>query len=221
MWRITFRSLLDRKLRLALTAIAIALGVAMVSATLIATSMIDRSLGELFTPEAVGADLLVGPAGDGPGATMPASVVERVAGVAGVERAGGVIVGSAHLVGRDGRALESGEFDIPPEGRSIDASSAPNLLTGRLPAGPGEVLIDRVSADDERFTVGEQVRVVTASGDTSAFTVVGIIDTPERRGRRWSGSTWRPRGRCSAAAPTSSTWSTSRPTAQPDTVAGT
>jgi putative ABC transport system permease protein len=182
MWRYTLKSLLTRRLRLVLTGVAIALGVAMVAGTLIAATALNRVLGDVFSAEAIGADIVVQAVpGEGTGErpVIPEEAVERIADVDGVRRATGAISGYAQLVGRDGEALGGSDLDNPPEGRSIDWSA--QLVAGRLPNGPGEAVVDRVNAEREAFAVGDDVRIIDANGLLQTFTVAAIIDVPERR----------------------------------------
>ena len=56
---VSLRGLLGRKLRAVLTAIAIVLGVAMISGTYILTDTIDRAFTTLFTESYAGTDAVV------------------------------------------------------------------------------------------------------------------------------------------------------------------
>ena len=59
MIRVSLRGLLGRKLRAALTAIAIVLGVAMISGTFVLTDTIDRAFSQIFTESYAGTDAVV------------------------------------------------------------------------------------------------------------------------------------------------------------------
>ncbi len=61
MTRLTLRSLASRKLRTALTAMAVVLGVAMISGTYVLTDTIDRAFGDIFQQAAEGVDVSVTP----------------------------------------------------------------------------------------------------------------------------------------------------------------
>ncbi|HEU5159267.1 MAG TPA: FtsX-like permease family protein [Streptosporangiaceae bacterium] len=188
MLRYTMRSVFAHKTRLLLTAAAIVLGVAMVAGTFILTdtakaggrNLIDRTHradvtvravlggdgGELFSDE-TGEFIAVRP--------IPASVVDRAARVDGVAHATGVIVGDAQLIGRDGHAIGG----RAPLGRSIDASFTADLRAGRVPQAPGEIVIDKTTADDQTLGVGARVRVVVSGGAPLPATIVGVLDSPE------------------------------------------
>jgi putative ABC transport system permease protein len=66
-----------------------------------------------------------------------------------------------------------------PLGRSVDASFAADLRAGRVPTGPGEVVLDQRTARDQGFGVGDQVRIVASDGEPRTVTVAGILDSPE------------------------------------------
>ena len=61
MTRLTFRSLASRKLRTVLTAMAVVLGVAMISGTYVLTDTIDRAFAGIFQQAAEGVDVSVTP----------------------------------------------------------------------------------------------------------------------------------------------------------------
>ncbi len=97
MRRATLRSLLAHKLRLALSALAIVLGVAFVAGTMVFTDTLDRTFTALFestasdvrvTPEAGFDAGLEGPAGSRP---VPADLADDVRAVDGVAAAEGYV----------------------------------------------------------------------------------------------------------------------------------
>src|SRR5689334_25270112 len=95
MWKATIRGLFARKVRLALTALAILLGVSFVSATYVLTDSVRRSFDSVFAQTLTGVDLQVQGAsalGDrsSPG-RIPDSVVDQVAKVPGVRTAQGFV----------------------------------------------------------------------------------------------------------------------------------
>ena len=95
--KVALRGLAGRKLRAVLTAIAIVLGVAMISGTYILTDTIDRAFTTLFTESYAGTDAVVTGKGldisiDGeapPNPPVDASLLETVRGVDGVALAPG------------------------------------------------------------------------------------------------------------------------------------
>src|SRR5262245_62569152 len=111
MVRFALKGLLGRKLRTILTAIAIVLGVAMVSGTFVLTDSIDKAFDSIFTDSRKGSDLVISgrsafDLGDDTGSsapTLPDSLVETVRGLDGVSAAEGSVDGDAQLIGDDGK----------------------------------------------------------------------------------------------------------------------
>ncbi len=184
MTRFALKGLLGRKLRTILTAIAIVLGVTMVSGTFILTDSIEKAFDTIFTDVRQGSSAVItGKAAfdlsGGSGATAPAfdeSVLETVRGVDGVAQAdGGVDSDSTTLIGRDGKAVVKG--GAPNLGFSIERGDSPfnplRLVSGRWP-GPNEVVIDEGTADEENFKLGEKIGV-QADGPVERLTLAGIV----------------------------------------------
>jgi len=179
MWRAVLKGLLAHKLRLALTALAVVLGVAFVSGTLVFTDTIDRVFEQLFGESAKGVDAYVrsrsayeGPTGPDR-QPMPEAILETVRGVDGVAEAVGSVDGYAQIIGPDGEP-------IAPMAPTIGISWAPPPLTpltmraGRAPESAGEVAIDAQTAADSGFAVGDTVQVITPAG-VQPFRLAGIV----------------------------------------------
>ncbi len=184
MTRFALKGLLGRKLRTALTAIAIVLGVTMVSGTYVLTDSIDKAFDSIFTEVREGSNVVVsGKAAfdlsDGSGASAPSfdeSVLDDVRGVEGVQAAeGSVDSESAQFIGADGKAIVYG--GAPNLGFSIaegDSQFNPlTLVQGSWP-GPDEVVVDESTADKEDFAVGDEVGV-QAAGPVEQLRVSGIV----------------------------------------------
>ena len=184
MTRFALKGLLGRKLRTALTAIAIVLGVTMVSGTYVLTDSIDKAFDSIFTEVREGSNVVVSgksafDLSDGSGATAPSfdeSVLEDVRDVDGVQAAeGSVDSETAQFIGEDGKAIVYG--GAPNLGFSIaDGDSQFNPLTlvqGAWP-GPDEVVVDESTADKEDFAVGDEVGV-QAAGPVEELRISGII----------------------------------------------
>jgi putative ABC transport system permease protein len=184
---VSLRGLLGRKLRAALTGIAIVLGVAMISGTYILTDTIDRAFSNLFTESYAGTDAVV--QGEGPeisfeGESAPnppveASLLETVRAVPEVALATGGIYDetSTKILAPDGDAISSG--GAPTFGFGIDTDpkysqfNPLNILEGRWPSAPGEVVIDAGIADDQGYAVGDTVEIATLQ-PKRPFELVGV-----------------------------------------------
>jgi putative ABC transport system permease protein len=185
--RVALRGLLGRKLRAALTAVAIVLGVAMVSGTFVLTDTIDSAFDQIFAESYAGTDAVVSGPDTGisfQGDTsetppVPASVLEQVRQVDGVEAAAGSVAdeSSAKILDRKGKAI-SGE-GAPTFGFGLDTSPEAarfnplNLLEGRWPRASDEVVIDVNTADDQDYGVGDTVKIASL-GPVESFKVVGL-----------------------------------------------
>jgi putative ABC transport system permease protein len=181
MWKVTLRGLAAHKLRLALTGLAVVLGVAFVSGTYVLTDTINQTFTELFKNTSKGVDVAVRSAenfssqGNDQREPMPASVADRIRGVDGVAAAEGSVSGYAQFVGKDGKPVTTG--GAPTLGVSL--SSVPQLQStpvrsGALPRGPDQVAVDASTARKHNFAVGDKVRVLLQAG-AREFTVSAII----------------------------------------------
>lgn len=181
MLRTAWRSLLHHSMRLALSALAIVLGVGFVVGTLIFTDTLNSTFSSLFQDTT--ADVVVTPAqtiGDsqqvGSVATMPAATLDTVRAVDGVAKATGVVlVDGITIVGTDGTTL--GTQGAPRFGVNWEPDEAltPFRLTeGRGPTADGEVALDSVSAQKGAYTVGDDVLLVGPDGPFAA-NLVGIF----------------------------------------------
>jgi putative ABC transport system permease protein len=187
MLRVTFKSLLARKLRLLLTALSVVLGVAFVAGTLILGDTMNSTFDKLFATAYSGTDVGVRgksafdinvTEGGDPAQTrppVPASVLDTVRGVPGVREAEGDLAGFAQIVTPAGKVVETG--GAPTIGGSWLGDSPLNpykLTEGAPPAAAGQVAIDTTTAADNDIKVGESVTVLTQSGKVDA-TVTGIV----------------------------------------------
>lgn len=185
MRRLTFRSLLSHKLRLALSALAIVLGVAFVAGTMIFTSTLAKTFDDLFDSTAADINVapraafdvgLTGTGGSGAVATVPASVVDDLARVDGVDAAAGVVqVEGVYVLDRDGKVLSTG--GAPGIGLSwtVESSlSSATITAGRAPERAGEVALDTATIESTSYRVGDAVTVLTPGPRVTA-TLVGIF----------------------------------------------
>ena len=185
--RFAIRGLLGRKLRAVLTGIAIVLGVAMISGTYILTDTIDKAFSNLFTQSYAGTDAVVQGEGpdiwiDGDAAPTPpvdASLLETVREVDEVALATGGIYDETNtkILTPDGDAVSTG--GAPSFGFGIDTSpeyaqfNPLNLLEGRWPSAPNEVVIDAGTADGQSYALGDTVEIATLV-PKRAFELVGV-----------------------------------------------
>ena len=179
MTAIAIRNLAERKLRTALTALAIVLGVMMVAGTYVLTDTIDNSFEQIFTQSNEGTDAVVTTkqvidTDDGSLPAFPASILNQVKQVDGVaEAAGGVADQQVSIIGSDGEPR--GGNGAPSLGFSVVPERFDPLtyVEGGPPQADDEVVIDKASADDEGFSVGDRIEIAGKQA-AKEYTLVGI-----------------------------------------------
>ncbi|MDM4718813.1 FtsX-like permease family protein [Micromonospora sp. WMMA1363] len=171
MIRLTLRSLRTEALRLLLSALAVVLGVAFVAGTLMFVDGMRAGTYDRAGSFDRYTDLGVYPADR---EVLPTSLVGRVRGVPGVAAAEGELLGSGGVVGTDDRPVLGyavlAAVPTDPALRSYD------VVAGRLPDRPGEVVLDAPTVAEQGFTLGAQVRVGGAGGAARPYTLVGTVD---------------------------------------------
>ena len=180
MWRVTIRGLLAKKLRLFTTALAVMLGVAFMSGTLVLTDTMGKVFDDLFADVNRGTDAFVrgqtvfkSDFGD-VRSRIPASLVTTVQDTEGVKAAEGSVQGYAQLVKANGKALSSGQApNIGSSWGEVPELNPWTIVQGRAPTGTDEIIIDKGSADKGDFTVGQKIKVLL-KGPTQEFTISGI-----------------------------------------------
>ena len=182
MRKVTIKGLLAHKLRLALTALAIVLGVTFISGTFVLTDTLQNTFTVLFGNIYQKVDFQVrGAAQLGTGANaarneLPESLLATVRGVAGVQAAQGQVTGYAQFVARDGKAISTGGAPTLAVAFDPDQQISPlHLIAGGPPVTPHDVVMDAGTAQKYDFTVGDRVRILSA-GPPRTFTITGITE---------------------------------------------
>ena len=180
MWRVTIKGLLAHKLRLALTALAIVLGVTFIAGTFVLTDTLHNTFNTLFGNIYQNIDFQVrGVAQFGSGGTatrnpVPESLVSTVRAVPGVDVAEGSVTGYAQYVSPAGKAITTG--GAPTLGVSFDPNpklSVLRLTQGSPPTTPNQVVMDLGTAQKYHFHVGQRVRILL-QGPPKTFTISGL-----------------------------------------------
>jgi putative ABC transport system permease protein len=183
-FRVTWKGILGHKLRLALTALAVTLGVAFVAGTFILTDTVnaafvdlfgrtDRSVDTVVRAKATFTDNQTLGGGRDP---IPDVLVNQVRAVPGAKAVAGGVLGYAQLVGKDGKAI-SPAGGAPTLGVAV--SQAPELRTisakeGALPVSHDEVAIDVKTATANNLHFGDRVKILFV-GPPQEFRVVGTV----------------------------------------------
>ncbi|MDN4482844.1 ABC transporter permease [Demequina lignilytica] len=189
MFRLAVKSVRHNPKRLILTAIAVALGVTLVAATLTLTNALSSGFSQLFEEIYAGTDVIVEQdpaavaddedpfaAGDD---VFTAEDLEAIRAIDGVERAeGGIQVMGSVLAA-----------DFEPTGDLMGAGGAPSqifnwagdpridqatLVEGAGPAADDEIVLDLDAAPRLGYEIGDTVMVATESG-VSELTLVGLV----------------------------------------------
>lgn len=183
MIRATLAGLRSRRLRMQLSALAVVLGVCFMSAALVVTDTLDRSLRDLYAGlhedtqvQVTAKQVLPGIGEDSATTPVPAALVQRVAAVPGVAAATGVVSeDGARLVGADGKVIRT-SFSRPRLGTNwTGGRGSVRLRSGRAPAAPHEIALNAALARAAGLRVGDRAAVLTQR-PKQTFTVVGIID---------------------------------------------
>jgi putative ABC transport system permease protein len=173
------RGMAQRRLRSALTGLAILLGVAMIAGTYVQTDQIRSAFTDIEQTAYSGTDVVITQReafkNDFAYAVpdFDESVVEDVAQVDGVRLVRGSIYQGGSLI-RDGEAVGS---DFAPSivmSESGEPFSPARYVSGRAPEA-GEVTVNSKLADDENLRVGESLQVATRTG-IQDVKLAGVFD---------------------------------------------
>ena len=182
MRKVTIRGLLAHKLRLALTALAIVLGVTFISGTFVLTDTLHNMFFSLVGTIYQKVDFQVRGVAQFPGNSagavrnpFPEPLLTTVRRVPGVEAAYGQVGGYAQFLSRSGNLISTGAE--PTLGESFDPDkqiSELRIVQGRPPTTSHDVVMDAGTAKKYHFSVGQKVRVLFVAGPPLMFTISGI-----------------------------------------------
>ncbi|WP_329318084.1 ABC transporter permease [Streptomyces sp. NBC_01262] len=182
MFDVVVRGLLSRKWRTLLTALAVVLGVAMTSGTLVLMDTAMSGYSGIFSTAYAHTDAVV-VARTPFGATgtakqpVPAALLDRIRKLPEVQRAHGYIDSHAQLTDTAGTAIgksseEASVFGLPTG--ELDAMNPLSLVRGTWPTGAAEIVIDQATATKYHLGVGTTVGLV-ARKPLARYRVVGIF----------------------------------------------
>ena len=183
MLRVALRGMLGRKLRTVLTALAIVLGVAMVTGTFILTDSINQAFSGIFSTVYSGTDATITgksafDLSGNNGTIAPPfrqSLLGEVRRLPDVQDAVGGVAGDAQLIGKNGKAIVFG--GAPNLGFSVDptrpALNSLTLVQGSWPHA-GQVVIDQSTASKKDLNVGQPVGI-QAEGPVKQFGISGLV----------------------------------------------
>ena len=163
---VALRGLLGRKLRSVLTAFAIVLGVAMISGSFVLTDTIGKTIDGVYEESYAEADAVISSKhaikteeGDKEKPPFAAGVLSEVRELPGVRTAAGEISDTTTLVDHKGKPIGEAETGT---GAGVDAATGTSLsplslAAGEWPRGDGQIAIDKSTADDEQFKLGDRI----------------------------------------------------------------
>ncbi len=177
---LVLRGFMQRKLRVLLTAVAIALGVALMAGTYILTDTINNSFAGIFRTANAGNDVVVTPT-QKLGSRVRTQVspitdgmLTRVRKVPGVAEAAGGIFSLGTLLDANGKRLTSGGAPAFVAAEAPKRFESFSPVAGRFPDNAREVAIDQATAERAKLKLGEQIRVA-GSAPAGRYTIVGIV----------------------------------------------
>ena len=185
MLRVSLRGLFGRKFRAILTAVAVILGVAMISGTFVLTDSINKAFDSLFTDSYTGTDVVISgteafETDFGQPPPFDESLFDEVLATDGIDAAVRGVQDFAQLTDKQGGPITTG--GAPTLAFGLDTASDPEvfaryspleLVAGDWPVDSGEVAIDPGTADDEGYVVGDTIGI-RARGPVENFEIVGI-----------------------------------------------
>lgn len=182
MFRLALRSVAARWPRLILTALAIVASTSFLSGTFIFRDTIERTFDALFADVYERVDGYVQSSnsvenlfGFEQRDRLPSSIIAEIEAVPGVADAQASIQGDAVVIAKDGEPIE--RPTAPTFGATINEGdlSVWRVAEGRLPSGGQEVVLERLTADDGGYGLGDTVKVNSDNGSRD-FTLVGIVE---------------------------------------------
>lgn len=192
MYRTSLRNLLAHKLRLLLSGMAVVLGVAFISGTMVFTDTLSKTFTDLFAksaadvtvePAAAFETSLVGPGGGTTGATVPASAVDTLRSLPGAAAVEGYVeTEGVYVLDKHGKVVDTG--GAPGMGTSWGAEESLRVATiteGRAPERSGEVVLDGATVEKTGYRVGDTVAVLTPGPRVEAE-LVGVLEYGEDGG---------------------------------------
>ena len=179
---VALKGLLGRKLRAALTAFAIVLGVAMISGSFVLTDTLSQSFDGIYEESYKATDAVVSSKqaiktgdGDTEAPAFSADVLQDRE-PAGARVVQGSIEDEARLIDKAGNPIGTVDEGLA---LAVDASADQSLnpfqlVKGAWPSGDGQIAIDKATAEKQSFRIGQTVGVI-ADGPVARYRITGIV----------------------------------------------
>ncbi|MFE0605508.1 ABC transporter permease [Streptomyces sp. NPDC058892] len=188
MFRTALRNVLAHKARLLMTVLAVTLGVAFVSGTLVFTDTLKKSLSGQSAKSYEGVAVSVTSYGQGrneqgekegePGLSQ--QTLDRIRALPGVDSVSGRVSGFAGVGDENGRLIGSGWSNQGANYTPVKDGKDPHYVftQGTGPARADEVALDKETADQGGYAVGDRVRVAT-NGPVKEYSLAGVFTTED------------------------------------------
>ncbi|MGP3976618.1 ABC transporter permease [Streptomyces sp. 8N114] len=188
MLRTALRNVFAHKARLLMTMLAVLLGVAFVSGTLVFTSTISDAFQKSSEKGYANVDVSIRQKnGDSPedrGSVSPLSqrTLDRAGRLPGAKSATGVVSGFAALSDKDGKLVgdgfstEGANYYAGRDGKGSDPRYP--MKDGAAPRAPGQIALDAKTAERTGYKVGDTVRM-SVNGPVRKEKVTGIYTTDD------------------------------------------
>ncbi|MGY4957231.1 ABC transporter permease [Streptomyces nigrescens] len=182
MFKTALRNVLAHKARLLMTVLAVMLGVAFVSGTLVFTETVSQASQAQSRQDLRDVDVaLHAPSGNGSGApVIDQKLLDKSARVPGAASATGLISGFTGIADKNGALIgnpnSSNGGNYFPGADGKDARYP--MRDGAAPHGPHEFALDAGTADKAGYKVGDTVRL-SANGPVHEQKLTGIFTTDD------------------------------------------
>ncbi|MEU4210290.1 ABC transporter permease [Streptomyces sp. NPDC026206] len=187
MFRTALRNVLAHKARLLMTVLAVMLGVAFVSGTLVFTSTISDAYQKSSQKGYTGVDVAVQPhkqdsdrSNPGAAPQLTQNLLDRAGKVPGAASATGSVNGFAAIADKHGKLIGEGfsssGANYYPGSDGKDARYP--MKDGRAPRDAGEIALDARTAERAGYKVGDTVRI-SVDGPVLQQKVAGIFTTDD------------------------------------------
>lgn len=189
MFKLILRNVAARKTRLAMSALAIVLGVAFLSGVLVFSAGLSKTFDGIIqgtTPDGIvrveGAESFTAGETGTSAATLSPAVVQKLNDLPQVAIAEGNVDGfGMYVVDSDGDLL--GGTGAPTlafnrtEAPNMDGGKILALLDGRWGQGPNEIVLDEGSAEKAGYAIGDTVKLLSPAGQVERnATLVGTAE---------------------------------------------
>jgi putative ABC transport system permease protein len=176
---LSLRGISARKLRTALTAFAVVLGIALVSGTYLLTDTINHAFDQVFETATKGVDVVVTPKRlfgtnqNAVPAPLKAPVLAQVRRAPGVAQADGSVFLQGQVYTKSDKPLITTGAPMFISDTTPARFDPFVYVQGHPPTAPDEVALDKRSADKAGYRLGDTMRI-SGKGPQESFRLAGI-----------------------------------------------